>query len=199
MKIVMISDTHGAHPALPPGDLLAHCGDLTHFGSFAELRAEVEWLKSLLFRHVILIGGNHDIALGNLCDKKLEDQTRKLLFGHIHYLRDSGVTVEGVRFWGTPWIPPYAGVFNLPEDELREKWDVIPSDTDVLITHGPPAGILDGGTGSESLTQALRRIQPTIHCFGHVHDHRGQVRKGTQFFNCAGEPFTSSPALPCSL
>jgi hypothetical protein len=121
MKIVMISDTHGAHPALPPGDLLAHCGDLTHFGSFAELRAEVEWLKSLLFRHVILIGGNHDIALGNLCDKKLEDQTRKLLFGHIHYLRDSGVTVEGVRFWGTPWIPPYAGVFNLPEDELREK------------------------------------------------------------------------------
>jgi hypothetical protein len=70
MKIVMVSDTHGKHPALPAGDVLVHCGDLTHFGSFAELRAEVEWLKSLVFRYVILIGGNHDIALGNLCDKK---------------------------------------------------------------------------------------------------------------------------------
>jgi len=65
MKIVMVSDTHGKHPALPAGDVLVHCGDLTHFGSFAELRAEVEWLKSLVFRYVILIGGNHDIALGN--------------------------------------------------------------------------------------------------------------------------------------
>ena len=55
----------------------------------------------------------HDIALGNLHDKGLEEQTRKLLFGDIHYLRDSRVVVEGVKFWGTPWIPPYAGVFNL--------------------------------------------------------------------------------------
>jgi Icc-related predicted phosphoesterase len=148
---------------------------------------------------VVLIAGNHDVALGNLHDKGLEEQTRKLLFCDIHYLRDSRVVVDGVTFWGTPWIPPYAGVFNLPEDELREKWQLSPSDTDVLITHGPPAGILDGGAGSTSLAAALQRVQPTIHCFGHVHAHRGQVRKGTQFFNCAGEPFTSSPALRSSL
>jgi Icc-related predicted phosphoesterase len=197
--IVMISDTHGARPSLPAGDVLVHCGDLTHLGSFAELKAEVEWLKSLPFRHVILVGGNHDMALGNLCDKKLENQTRKLLFGHIHYLRDSGVVLEGVKFWGSPWIPAYAGVFNLPEDELQQKWDLIPSDTDVLVTHGPPAGTLDGATGSPSLAAALRRIQPSIHCFGHVHEHHGQIEKGTHFFNCAGVPFTSSLSLRCSL
>jgi hypothetical protein len=112
---------------------------------------------------------------------KLEEQTRKLLFGDIHYLRDSRVVVEGVKFWGTAWIPPYAGVFNLPEDELREKWQPIPSDTDVLITHGPHAGILDGGAGSSSLAAALQRIQPAIHCFGHVHEHRGQVKNAVAF------------------
>ena len=92
MKIVMVSDTHGAHPALPVGDVLVHCGDLTHFGSFAELKQEAVWLKSLPFKHVVLIAGNHDVALGNLHDKGLEEQTRKLLFCDIHYLRDSRVT-----------------------------------------------------------------------------------------------------------
>ncbi len=199
MKIVMVSDTHGAHPALPAGDVLVHCGDLTHFGSFAELKQEGSWLKSLPFKHVVLIAGNHDVALGNLYDKGLEEQTRKLLFGDIHYLRDSGVMIEGARFWGSPWIPPYAGVFNLPEEELRSKWHLVPEDTDVLITHGPPAGVLDGGTGSPTLSKAVAHIKPTIHCFGHVHEARGQVKNGTQFFNCSGEPFTSSPALRCSL
>ncbi len=199
MKIVMVSDTHGAHPELPAGDVLVHCGDLTHFGSFAELKAEVEWLKSLPFGHVILIGGNHDVALGNLHDKKLETQTRKLLFGRIHYLRDSQVTINGVKFWGSPWIPPYAGVFNLPEEELAAKWNLIPSDVDVLITHGPPAGVLDGGAGSASLAAVVRKIHPSIHCFGHVHDQRGETANGTHFFNCAKLPFTSSPALRCSL
>jgi len=127
-----------------------------------------------------------------------EAQTRKLLFGDVHYLRDSGVVIEGVKFWGTPWIPPYAGVFNLSENELRSKWNLIPADTDVLVTHGPPAGVLDGGTGSASLAEVVERIQPAIHCFGHVHDHRGQATKGTKFFNCAGQPFSSSFALPCA-
>jgi predicted phosphodiesterase len=140
MNLVMVSDTHGARPSLPAGDVLVHCGDLTHLGSFAELRSEVGWLKSLPFRHIVLIAGNHGVALGNLYDKGLEAQTRKLLFGSIHYLRDSGLVIDGVKVWGSPWIPPYAGSFNLPENELQQKWDLIPSDTDVLVTHGPPAG-----------------------------------------------------------
>ena len=197
MNLVLISDTHGKHPSLPAGDVLVHCGDLTHFGSFAELRREVEWLASLPYRQIVLVGGNHDVALGNLCEKGLEEKTRKLLFGRIHYLRDSGIEIEGVKFWGSPWIPPYAGVFNLPEKELRSKWNLIPPGTDVLVTHGPPAGILDGGTGSAGLAEAVRRIQPAIHCFGHVHEHRGQVEQGTRFFNCAATSFISSPELRC--
>jgi predicted phosphodiesterase len=151
MNLVMVSDTHGARPSLPAGDVLVHCGDLTYLGSFAELRSEVEWLKSLPFRHIVLIAGNHDVALGNLYHKGLEPQTRKLLFGSIHYLRDSGLVIDGVKVWGSPWIPPYAGSFNPQENELQQKWDLIPSDTDVLVTHGPPAGVLDGGTGCPRL------------------------------------------------
>jgi len=194
MQIVMISDTHGARPELPAGDVLVHCGDLSHLGSFAELRQEVEWLKALPFEHIIFVAGNHDVALANIFEKKLEPQTRQLVFGRIHYLRDSGVTIDGVKFWGSPWIPPYAGAFNLAEEELRQKWQLIPADTDVLITHGPPAGVLDGGTGSASLRAALERIRPSIHCFGHVHEFHGQFEKGTKFFNCAATPFTASPS-----
>ncbi len=201
MQIVMISDTHGARPELPAGDVLVHCGDLSHLGSFAELRQEVEWLKALPFDHILFVAGNHDVALGNLFDKNLEQQTRELLFGRIHYLRDSGVTIDGVRFWGSPWIPPYAGVFNLPEAELAAKWRLIPSDTDVLITHGPAAGTLDGGAGSSTLRDAVRRVKPQIHCFGHVHEFRGEQPGETHSFNCAGDPFTCAlqPTLPCSL
>ncbi len=199
MKVVLVSDTHGKHPELPPGDVLVHCGDLTHFGSFAELKSEVEWLKSLPFKHLVLIAGNHDVALGNLHAKGLEERTRELLFGRIHYLRDSGVEIDGVKFWGSPWIPPYAGEFNLPEEKLRAKWSLIPSDTDVLITHGPPAGILDAGTGSKTLCAAVQLAKPKVHCFGHVHEARGDEElDGTKFFNCATAPFSVSLPVPCS-
>ena len=195
----MISDTHGNRPSLPEGDVLVHCGDLTHFGSFRELREQVGWLQSLDFAHIVFVGGNHDVALGNLAAKGLEDQARKLLFGRIHYLRDSGVTIDGVRFWGSPWIPPYAGEFNLPENELREKFELIPPETDVLVTHGPPAGVRDGGTGSTSLAAAVRRVRPRIHCFGHVHDHRGEATTDeTRFFNCAKTHFVCSLARTLS-
>jgi len=191
----MISDTHGKRPVLPVGDVLVHCGDLTHLGSFRELRDQVAWLQSLDFAHLVFVGGNHDVALGNLAAKGLEEQIRKLLFGRIRYLRDSGVTIDGIRFWGSPWIPPYAGEFNLPEKELRGKFALIPERTDVLVTHGPPAGVLDGGMGSPSLASEVQRVKPQIHCFGHVHDHRGEeARGGTRFFNCAVIPYVISLA-----
>ncbi len=189
MRLTLISDTHGTHPGLPSGDVLIHCGDITHFGEFAELKEQAAWLKSLPFKHVILVPGNHDVCCETLMNKGMEPALREKLFGKIHYLRDSGVTLEGVRFWGSPWIPPYAGGFNAGRQDRLRRWNLIPDGTDVLVTHGPPLGILDGGTGCAPLLDAVKRIKPRIHAFGHVHCEGGKTTTvdGTRFVNCAGK------------
>ena len=190
VRIVMISDTHGKgrNILIPLGDVLIHCGDLAHLGSFAEFRKEIEWFKTLPHAFKIIIPGNHDVCLENLMNQNLEAQLRRML-RPIIFLRDSGITIQGVKFWGSPWIPPYAGAYNLPRVELKAKWNMIP-EVDVLVTHGPPNGILDGGAGCIYLTEAVQqRIKPRVHCFGHVHACAGHAAaNGTEFFNVAATP-----------
>lgn len=197
MKLAMVADTHGKRPLLPAGDVLIHCGDLTHLGSFRELKAEIEWLKSQPHRFKLFVGGNHDVCLENLMQKNMEAQLRKLL-QPIIYLRDSGVVIQGVRFWGSPWIPPYSGSFQASAKERQQRFFKIPK-VDVLITHGPGAGILDGGAGCEYLRATVQQMKPAVHCCGHVHEHPGQVQNGgTSFFNVARTPTVYSLSLPNS-
>jgi Icc-related predicted phosphoesterase len=188
MNLVMLSDTHAAHhaprPSLPAGDVLIHCGDLTHFGSFAELKAEISWLKSQPHAFKILISGNHDTCLENLMAKDMEAELRRMLHP-IVYLRDSGVIIEGTRFWGSPWIPPYAGAFNSDLEVRQAKFGAIPN-VDVLITHGPPLGVIDDGIGCPALLSAVQRIKPRVHCFGHVHKSHGAI--APRYFNVATAP-----------
>lgn len=187
MRLTLISDTHCTQPALPSGDVLIHCGDLTHYGEFSELKEQVAWLKSLPFKYIVLISGNHDVCCETLMNKGMEAALREKLFGRIRYLRDSGVTLEGVRFWGAPWVPPYAGAFNLDAHARASRWKLIPQDTDVLITHCPPHGVLDGGAGCKHLMDAVREIKPAIHCFGHFHACGGNQQEigSTTFLNVA--------------
>jgi hypothetical protein len=52
------------------------------------------------------------------------------------------VIIEGVKIYGSPWLPSYHDwAFNLERggEVLKQKWEQIPNGTDVLITHGPPA------------------------------------------------------------
>jgi len=90
------------------------------------------------------------------------------------------VTVAGIKFYGSPWQPWfYDWAFNLKRrTEIRAKWDLIPLDTEVLITHGPPYGILDRTTrgervGCEELLEAIKQIRPRLHVFGHIHEAYG--------------------------
>lgn len=112
------------------------------------------------------------------------------------YLRNSAIDIEGVRFYGSPWQPRFMHwAFNLSRGEdLRRKWDFIPEDTDVLVTHGPPHGRLDlvprdragifENTGCEELLLAVKRIRPKLHVFGHIHEGYGVTREsGTTFVN----------------
>lgn len=142
MKLVCISDTHSLHrrlQSIPDGDVLIHAGDCLGQGTLENIEDFNDWLGSLPHRHKIVIAGNHDWAF-----QETPELARQALTSAI-YLEDSGVEIEGVRFWGSPWTPIFMNwAFMLGRGEpLYEKWQLIPDDTDVLITHGPPQGIGD--------------------------------------------------------
>jgi Icc-related predicted phosphoesterase len=189
LTIVAISDTHGRHDslALPPGDVLVHAGDLTTSGTLEDVVRFDGWLATLPHRHKIVIAGNHDF-----CFERDAAACRRAL-AHAIYLQDEGVVVEGVRFYGSPWQPWfYDWAFNLHRgEEIRRKWDLIPNDTDVLITHGPPAGFGDLTAGNvragcADLLDAVRRVQPALHVFGHIHEGYGVVDdEPTTFVNAS--------------
>jgi Icc-related predicted phosphoesterase len=191
VKIVCISDTHSLHSCInkfPDGDVLIHAGDCTNAGSIDDLKRFNKWLGSLPHRHKLCIAGNHDWCLQNRpaeAEKILTNAT---------YLCDSSVTIDGVKFYGSPFQPEFCDwAFNLPRggDELREKWAAIPRDTDVLITHGPPDKILDKvlegeRTGCALLLTEVQIVKPRLHVFGHIHEGYGKVSSGdTRFVNAS--------------
>ncbi|MCU0866457.1 MAG: metallophosphoesterase, partial [Planctomycetes bacterium] len=120
------------------------------------------------------------------------------------YLEDSEVTVDGVRIWGSPWQPWfYDWAFNLERGPaIAAKWDRIPAGIDVLVTHGPPAGILDrtdqgDAVGCADLLAAVRRVRPKLHVFGHIHEAYGTLEQdGVRFVNASNCSVRYRPVQP---
>ena len=175
MRIVCLSDTPLAHERakirIPDGDILIHAGDGTIEGTVREFMDFNRWLAHFHHRHKVLIAGNHDRLF-----EKDPNLARSIVSHAIIYLQDSVVEIEGLRIYGSPWQPEFQNwAFNLPRGpRLREKWNRIPEETDILVTHGPPAGILDQTphgehVGCQDLREVVERIQPKVHVFGHVH------------------------------
>jgi Icc-related predicted phosphoesterase len=192
LRLVCIGDTHGHHRelVLPPADILIHSGDFMVDGkSVEEIDDFNSWLGSLPYRHKLVVAGNHD---------RLFDDNPKLARAHLTeaiYLQDSGVTLEGLRFWGSP-VNSVGGDWGFSRErmvKIREHWDRIPEDTDVLITHEPPYGTLDKShilakhRGCQYLLGAVRRVKPRLHVFGHVHGSYGKETAwgGVILVNCA--------------
>lgn len=193
-RLVCISDTHNHHAAvrLPPGDVLVHAGDVSGMGRPREIEAFALWLREQPFAHKVVIAGNHDW----LFEREPAVARGILAKGcpGVVYLEDGGVEIRGLRFWGSPWQPEFCNwAFNIARREDRaRKWAMIPADTDVLVTHGPPQGILDrtmGGdaAGCEALAAELGgRLKPRVHVFGHIHEAYGVVEKGgTAYVNAS--------------
>lgn len=183
MKIICISDTHNQHEQLklPDGDVLIHAGDFSMRGHVAETEAFLSWFAAQPHPHKIFIAGNHDFIF-----EKRRKKARAMVPDSVIYLEDEGVTLEGVKFWGSPITPTFFDwAFNRGPWVIGRHWDLIPDDTDVLITHGPPLGTLDrvlpGGehVGCPKLKEALDlRLRPKLHVFGHIHESHGQVVEG---------------------
>jgi Icc-related predicted phosphoesterase len=187
MRIVAVADTHTYQDDLgeiPAGDVFVHAGDLCQGGRLEELFIVAHWLQRLPHRHKIVIAGNHDWCFAREMFAAIQTLGKGIV-----YLQDTDITIDGVKFWGSPWQPEFRNwAFNLPRGQpLASKWALIPSDTQVLITHGPPAGIGDRGglterLGCADLLTAVRRIQPRLHLFGHIHQDGGFWQQGNTAF-----------------
>lgn len=140
-----------------------------------------QWLADQPARIRIVIPGNHEFPIEAEPDRWRRRLTNAIL------LINEFIEIEGVRIWGSPTTPLYGGAFGLSNQADREwLYSTIPTDTDILITHGPPLGILDGGQGCAALRRAVVRVRPRLHCFGHVHSAYGVFpTKRTLFINAA--------------
>lgn len=209
LRVACISDTHGKHRGLriPLGiDVLIHSGDFTDNGEFSELQDFVTWLNEQTVPCKILVPGNHDTLLDrSLCrsaeDNKEYERAMELLKSakDVTILINQSCKVKGVNFYGSPTSIKHAclGVFHNGFQFLRVRtskiWKDIPTDTDVLITHGPPGGYLDhpflfaiGGRGDYELTKSIKRLRPQYHVFGHYHECYGvKQTEITTFINAA--------------
>ena len=198
MKIVAVSDTHMLYELIkvPKGDVFIHAGDIDLYTVEDAFRFN-KWLGTLPHKHKIVIGGNHDKWLAtnsrSFISKILDNAT---------YLENSGITINGIKFWGSPITPTFKNWYFMAKRgvEIRLYWEEIPMNTDVLITHGPPLGILDEAppmysshhAGCGDLLNRVKIVKPTLHIFGHIHYSRGTKTEGkTKFINvsCSNEAY----------
>lgn len=177
-RFVLMSDTHGCHRdvVVPDGDVILHAGDVCDRGNQSQVDDFLEWFDNLEFEHKICISGNHDVDL----------KTGRSLFPTeippgIIRLDDSGLEIGSLKIWGCR-----TGL----KGELGD-WSSIPQEVDILMTHYPPAGILDqtkngNRLGIRSLANRVLEISPKIHLFGDIHHSHGQVRiDSTHYFNAS--------------
>lgn len=186
ISITLISDTHNKHKQLDvgSGDLLIHAGDATSMGKSHEIENFLKWYGQQDYEIKILIAGNHDWGFESDPDR-FSDMAS--LYG-VTLLNDSGTSYRGIKIWGSPVQPEFHGwAFNRTQATIGKHWDMIPDDTDILITHGPPRGILDLTTGYDPagcplLLAKVRELKPVLHVFGHIHESRGIKDNGDTVF-----------------
>lgn len=195
--IICIADTHNKYDGLeiPDGDILIHAGDMTMEGTEPEIREFARFFEALPHKHKVLIAGNHDFLFEN------EPKRAEKLLPPCHYLLDSEVEIDGIRIWGSPWQPWFHDwAFNLERGRpIKRKWDLIPEGIDVLVTHGPPLEhgdhvVRGEDVGCADLLDAVTRVKPRYHVFGHIHEGYGVDRdKDTVFVNASICDFHYNP------
>lgn len=209
IRIVCISDTHNTQPKVPPGDVLLHAGDLSEFGTFVEVQEQLDWLAAQPHAHKVVIAGNHDLILdANVPKEALSSSRRRqdslhdagqnetadsdkrtiedLNFGSLIYLSPANNTTtlefasgRKLKVSGSPLTPQY-GQWAFQYPPIRDVWtNKLPADADIVMTHGPPLGILDGFShaGDGNLLKELMRVKPSLAVFGHIHVGAGRISK----------------------
>lgn len=210
LKIATISDLHGKHKEFEhnlrvnqwgydvekkydESDILIFSGDCSIRGTKTEIKSFIDWFSDQPQPIKIMISGNHDFLFDYIHNDDKKDpkypNINDIIPDNIIYLNDSGYEYSGVKIWGSPVQPAFHNwAFNKERgDEITKHWDLIPDDTDILIVHGPPKGILDRlsplvqrrnedpNVGCSDLLYAIEnRINPKLVVFGHIHEGYGK-------------------------
>lgn len=188
MKICAISDTHGQRIDIPECDILLHCGDISPMADHSFVYQK-QWffddfipqLKELPAKQIVFCGGNHDFYLWEACRSQDENKIHKALPLNCHYLRDNEVVINGLRIYGTPWIPVLENwAFYLPQEGAAAQYASMSEGLDIVISHGPPHGACDtileynlhARLGSMGLFDRVREVKPKYVFCGHIHSGR---------------------------
>ena len=199
-KIITISDTHNQHRKInvPNGDIIIHAGDFSMRGTKEEITDFIDWYSELPHTYKILIAGNHDKGT-DPDQNKTKYKGLSILFEEkcskkgIILLNNSDCVVKtnnnlDLKIWGSPVSPSFGAGWAWNRDrgqDIRKHWNQIPSDIDILVTHGPPENYLDKtffgyNAGCSDLYKSLLKTKPKLHVFGHIHEARGMLRHKTE-------------------
>lgn len=201
IKITCISDLHGFEPELPGGDLLIIGGDLTAWDFEEQYTRFFKWAIEQEYEKIVVIAGNHDGDLEAYIDQNYEGHD----FNQISYLRDKAISWRGLSIYGSPWTPDFCNWYWMkPRNEMKMVWDKIPDCTDILVTHGPPMDILDEADpdnrriGCYHLKEAIERINPKLHVFGHIHGGYGEIihKNGQHDIHCVNASIMNEQYKP---
>ncbi len=192
MRIWHISDTHGNHEKLDIPrdiDIVIHSGDASNSNNPVENLFEFakffEWFESVNIPNKVFVPGNHEtsIARGLFPKQNFADSG-------IHFLQESSVTLNGLNIWGSPITPTYGQwAFMVSRHKTDRYWQSIPADTNIIVTHGPPFGVLDATydvnnnydlCGDRALQKRVFALNPKLMCFGHIHNCKDIVNSGTK-------------------
>lgn len=218
MKILALSDTHTLHKEwektnehLLDGyigiDMIIHSGDISHIGEHKQIDSFLSWFHSVPVKHKIFILGNHEKGMEG--DEDWIRTKIQIDYPSLTFLHHEHITIEGVKIFGSPYTPYFHGwAYNVVREDLKYYWDEIESDTDIVVTHGPPFGVGDlvrtfgEITGCYHLLNKIMEIKPKVHQFGHIHEGAGKYRMqdsiNTLFINAAcvvGFPYNIKKGL----
>jgi Icc-related predicted phosphoesterase len=185
--------------------MVIHSGDCSNprdpYNNEPEVREFIDWYKGLSPKYKIYVAGNHDSSIEkNLVTKKdFEDNG-------IIYLENDYVTIEGIKIFGSPYTPTFGNwSFMKDRNKLDRFWcNAIPDDTDIVVTHGPPKGIMDKAEnrdhqmeccGDKSLLNKILEVQPTYHLFGHIHNNGSIVNAGIQKLSVCNTFFSNGSVV----
>jgi len=188
LRVMAMSDTHSLHDQIDVDyyknediDVFIYAGDW-NITSLSDVEDLDRWMYKVPAKFKLWIAGNHDLMLEYKMRRNLERQIHESCKNCV-YLRDTGIQIGGVNFYGFPWTPLFNNwAFMMTEEGIEKKISYIPKNTDVLISHGPAHGILDRTergdlAGCRALYEkCFKKLDIRYHVHGHIHEGFGNER-----------------------
>jgi Icc-related predicted phosphoesterase len=208
MRILHISDTHTYHDLLkiPSGiDMIIHSGDCSNprdpYNNEPEVRDFIDWYKEIPVKHKIYVAGNHDTSIEKGLVTKDDFKNAGII-----YLENESVVIDGIKIFGSPHTPNFGNwAFMKERNKLERFWRLaIDEDVNIVVTHGPPKGILDKSydrnnnlecCGDKSLLNRILEVQPTYSLFGHIHNCKDIVNAGVQKLSVCNTFFSNGSVV----